>query len=138
MVLSRRKKQKIVGIFNRLPFVNESKKYNVTISDECRFIWYQVAKVGSRTILNSLRESGVHLSKEEGYNIYTPSKLYEGYFKFAFIRNPFDRLVSCWLNKVYRREDNRFKADPRMCSSMQTFSGFIGFVGKRSINTILA
>ena len=128
MSFSRLKKQKITNYYNRLRYLKETKKYTVTISKEYKFVWYQVAKVGTRTILNTLRESNVPLYMEDAYHTYVPPKPYEDYFKFAFIRNPYDRIVSCWLNKVYKRTDNRFKASKKMLVGMQTFSGFIDFV----------
>lgn len=135
MNLSRLKKQKITGYYNRLRHFNQPKTYTITISDEYKFIWYQVAKVGTRTILNTLKDSNVLLSREDAYNNYVPAKVYKDYFKFAFIRNPFDRLVSCWLNKVYKRKDNRFKASDEMLRNMQTFSGFISFVETLDLET---
>jgi len=127
-VLSSRQKQKLVSIFNHLPFITKSKKYCVTASDEYKFVWYRVAKVGTRTILSTMKDANVSLSVENAYKFYTPSGEYDDYFKFAFVRNPFDRLVSCWLNKVHNREDNRFGVNPLVWNRMKTFTGFIDFV----------
>ncbi|AFT68011.1 sulfotransferase family protein [Cycloclasticus sp. P1] len=132
---SKLKRHKISGYYNRLIYSGHPNKYTVTISDKSKFVWYQVAKVGTRTILNTLKDSGVSLSREDAYKNYISPRKYKDYYKFAFIRNPYDRLVSCWLNKVYRRKDNRFKASDEIWPAMQTFSGFIDFVETLDLDT---
>ena len=52
---------------------------------------------GSRKMGGGLKESS-HLRVERGA---LPQSL-QGYFKFSFVRNPFSRLVSCYLDKIYR------------------------------------
>jgi len=121
--------QKYYGALNHLPFITRSKKYCVTISDEHKFVWYRVAKVGTRTVYFTLKEAGIDLSVEHALDVYVPSGYFEEYFKFAFVRNPFDRLVSCWLSKVVKKNKKiRFGADVDTWERMQDFSGFISFV----------
>ena len=79
-------------------------RYNITASHERKFVWFRVAKVGTRTIYNRLKENGAELSIDHAFSLpYDPEK-YRDYFHFAFVRNPWDRLVSCWLNKIVQRE----------------------------------
>jgi len=129
LVSRSRKTQKLYGALNYFPFLTHSKKYCATISDKHKFVWYRVAKVGTRTVYFTLKEEGIDLSVEHAHDIYVPSGRFEGYFKFAFVRNPFDRLVSCWLSKVVKKNKNiRFGADVDTWASMQSFSGFVNFV----------
>lgn len=127
--------QKGYEILNYLPFITLSKKYCVTISDERKFIWYRVAKVGTRTIYNAVKEANVSLSVEHAYDVYVPIGCFEDYFKFAFVRNPFDRLVSCWLNKVVGRKKNTFGVNHETWQEMQTLSGFIDYVETLDLQT---
>ncbi len=43
---------------------------------------------------------------------YKINKYYKNYFKFCFVRNPWARLVSCYLNKIYV-EPGKHKSDTR-------------------------
>jgi len=79
-------------------------RYNLTISDKSKFVWFRVGKVGSRTILDIFRQANIELAAEHTHNIYYPVNIYKDYFRFAFVRNPWDRLVSCWRDKVVRRK----------------------------------
>ena len=120
---------KIEQIFYRrlssFPFSPSSRRYNITISDEHKFIWFRVAKVGTRTILRHIEKSGIHLDCGHPSFIQYPANKYKNFFKFAFIRNPFDRFASCWRDKVVRQ--NHFNFEPSLHRKFQKFSNFVDF-----------
>jgi len=95
-------------------------------------MWFRVAKVCSRTIYFHLKRN-VRLDCEHAYNIIYPINLYSDYFKFSFVRNPWDRLVSCWYNKVI--QSNYFSFNDDRYEKMQLFEKFVDYVSTLDINT---
>ena len=110
----------------RIPFVPTAGRYNLTISHDMNFIWFRVAKVGTRSILNHLKESKVNLDVEHASFIRYPTILFDNYFKFAFVRNPWGRLVSCWKDKVIN--NNYFHLNGTEREKMKEFKNFITYV----------
>lgn len=103
-----------------------SHPYNLTISHKQKFIWFRVAKVATRTIYTHLDRQGVILEVDHPYNLYYPIRRYEEYFKFAFVRNPWDRLISGWHNKII--DKNAFRLDPGTHRKLQRFDCFLSFL----------
>lgn len=120
--------QKVYILLNKIPFLPSFNQYNITVSNEKKFVWFRIAKVGTRTILNYLRETGISLDVEHPYCIYYAPRIYQNYYKFAFVRNPWDRLVSCWLDKVLRA--NYFRFDDLQLKEMKEFEKFVEFVSQ--------
>jgi hypothetical protein len=109
------------------------RRYNLTVSHESRFVWFRVAKVCTRSIVAYLADARVSLDVEHAYSIYYPVHRYQDYFKFAFVRNPWDRIVSCWRNKVV--DQNYFQFDARTHSRMASFSEFVSYTADLDIQT---
>ena len=103
-----------------------ARKYNLSISHRYRFIWFRVAKNGTRTLLESLKNNAVPLDVLEARKVRYSLGKYKDYYKFAVARNPWARLVSCWLDKVVRK--NAFGFQEKQYQEMKTFSAFVEFV----------
>jgi hypothetical protein len=118
-----------------IPVLPASGRYNLTISHEKRFLWYRVAKVGTRTILYHLRRHNVALDVEHASFVRYMPKLYSDYFKFAFVRNPWDRLVSCWTEKILGGKGAIFQVPESELARMKDFARFVDWVSTLDLKT---
>jgi len=106
--------------------------YNLTVSHAQKLLWFRVSKVGTRTMLHELEKSGVKLENTHQRFIPYSREIYENYLKVAFVRNPWDRLVSCWKNKVV--DSNSFGLEKELYLQLQEFSAFIEFISQLNID----
>lgn len=93
----------------------------MTISHEHKFIWFRVPKTGTRTVLNLLHR---HI---ETINSNRKPPNCNQYFKFTFVRNPWDRIVSCYHNKVLKKWPT-FKE----CFD-KSFEDFVDYIDKQDL-----
>ena len=125
--------QKVYGAVSELALVASRRRYNLTISHEKRFVWFRVSKVATRTIFHHLAESGLVLDAEHPSQIFFPHNIYRDYFKFAFVRNPWERLVSTWRNKVV--DQNGFDLEPATRAELSEFPRFVDHVAGLDLET---
>ena len=76
--------------------------YHTVSSKKNGYTWFEVAKNGSRTIHSILNEHAPADYKKRDHP-YLKSK-HQSNFKFAIIRNPWDRFVSCYTDKVLKKK----------------------------------
>lgn len=82
-----------------------TKLYKPCVGHKHKYIWYLVPKAGSRSLLYWLTQQGLldqRLDKQPNFDLFT--ELQAGYFTFAFCRNPYDRLVSVYFDKVKKQQ----------------------------------
>lgn len=75
------------------------------ISDKYKFIWVGIPKVATRSFLTAFIEEapydfGALVTTESLPKLLARNPSYKSYFKFTFVRNPWSRLVSCYLDKI--------------------------------------
>jgi chondroitin 4-sulfotransferase 11 len=104
------------------------------ISDSYKFIWVGIPKVAMTSILSVL-----HRDAKQDYGTYethddlndiVKNKNYKNYFKFAFVRNPWARVVSCYLNKIVKGQikDRDFLDNYIGLKSDMSFEDFVNFL----------
>jgi hypothetical protein len=123
--------QKIWDSQKLIPFLPSDNEYNITISNEHKFIWFQVPKVGYSTVRHILDVNKIKLTAEEAFQVYYPPKYYNEFFKFAFVRNPWDRLVSGWKDKVVNL--NLFNFSESELEKMKNLPNFIEFLANQDL-----
>ena len=79
---------------------------NVSYSVEYGFAWLRVAKVGTRSLHRLLRDEVadyVYLNRADPMPPEGSSLLSGAGYRFAIVRNPWDRLLSAWADKIRGR-----------------------------------
>ena len=114
------------------------KLYDITLSNTKKFVWFRVPKVASRTMIYFFDQYKVidvgfppHVSGDHGYGKEYDSN-WNSYFKFAFVRNPFDRLLSAYYDKVVNKHDIPFYDKFRNLS----FKEFVLQISKIDLNNL--
>lgn len=75
--------------------------YNMVSSAEFDYTWFKIAKNGTRSILKILKDNQA-IDYERKNTIYIRVR-HRNKFKFCVIRNPWDRLVSCYTDKIQKQ-----------------------------------
>ena len=128
LILKSKIEQKYLHICTKLiPSLSHQRKYNLTISEKYNFVWYRVAKVGTRSILARFNKLNIPLSAYHSIHCYLPYKKYENYFKFGFARNPLNRFISAWKDKIlnFSNKKNYFNLDSKQIEKMRDINYFI-------------
>lgn len=88
-------------LFNQL---NENLPLLISTSKTKKFAWFRMPKVASSSIkenIKSLVNEDIKLKQR-----LISAKIDDDYFKFTFVRNPWDRIASCYRNKIQKRWKN--------------------------------
>jgi len=109
----------------------KSKKYHLSYEYNHKVLWFRTYKVASRTIDKKLRDH----SKPNSY-IYASQMSYlpwmfKKYFKFAFVRNPEQRFISAWKDKVLKQ--NYFHFPESEYERMKELDYFLSWVERLDI-----
>ena len=95
--------------FKNFQLGRESSSSSIAAFDYYKCIYVHIPKTGGISINDALwgNPGGVHKSIGEYARIFSPQTL-EDYFKFTFVRNPWDRLVSAY---VFMKSGGQHAAD---------------------------
>ncbi len=100
-------------------------KYNVYSSDTKQFVWIRVFKVASGSIRDVLRGDVSDMTQSHPKRL--PEK-YDNYFKFSFVRNPWDRILSCYFHKILTKKAQDF----RKCFD-KDFEFFVDYISRLDV-----
>jgi hypothetical protein len=107
-------------------------RFNLTIGRDPMFVWYRIAKTGTRSVFHALREAGVQFEIENGIFLHDLPNLRREHFRFSFVRNPWVRFISCFHDRVVDR--NHFGFSPEEHARMKEFPRFLDYVETLDIN----
>jgi hypothetical protein len=86
--------------------------YNVSYSERRNFVWYRVAKNGTRSLHRLLKDEVddyVYFERCDEMTTELSRLLSAGCETFAIVRNPWDRLLSAWREKFTGRSAERYE-----------------------------
>ncbi|MBS2936559.1 sulfotransferase family 2 domain-containing protein [Nocardioides sp. J2M5] len=108
--------------------------YNLTVSHSHRFVWFRVAKVATRTIRHHCESHGVTMDVDHAMRVRYPLASFADYFAFAFVRDPLDRFVSAWRDKVVA--NNYYRFDEQTHARMQAIEEFARWTATHDLSAV--
>ena len=103
--------------------------YTLTVaSTPSKFVWIQVAKTGTRSVLAVLRQNVKVFELEESYRTPLQPRKYDQHFKFTFVRNPYDRLISGWMDKIVNGGDGGGVKDEALRDRLKDLDFFVDWL----------
>ena len=94
---------------------------NIYSSNKLKYCWVRVPKCGGSTITHYLQKHARPTHHEWAGS----HSGWQDYFKFAFVRNPWDRLYSCYNNKVLMGDVNCSKYLQAFAKTKPSFRDWI-------------
>lgn len=108
----------------------------IIISRKDKIVWIAVPKVASMSIQSAmLRTIGANWNEYDDHSLRRLKEVsaLTDHFRFAFVRNPWSRLVSCWSDRVMgpvRKKKQKFLFDAKRFSAGMPFDEFLRQVAK--------
>lgn len=72
-------------------------------SDSGRYLYVANPKVATRSIIAFFEQNdadNIKVSHQTLMSLYANQQAFDNYFSFSFVRNPWARVYSCWLDKI--------------------------------------
>ncbi len=97
----------------------------IVISDKYKFVYFETNKVATRSMLNYfVRKPRMNY----GAKRFIRKKVNSEYFRFGFVRNPWERVVSCYSHKIVDTVLGKpLILDPRLSHNMP-FEEFVDYL----------
>jgi len=112
----------------------KSKKYHLSYNYKYKCLWFRNYKVASRSIDQHFRDNTPEKQYIYSSNVgYCPSN-FKNWYKFSFVREPQDRFISSWKDKVLNQ--NYYNLDLKLYEDLKELSNFISWVEDIKINNI--
>jgi len=112
--------------------MNYKKDWHMTHSNQQRFVYFVTPKCATRSILAVL-ESQTKITLKEGYRPF--NKKWDNYFKFAIVRNPWDRLLSCFLDKTKKCVGSKWELPDYSKYKQSSFKTFVRKISSTNLKT---
>jgi hypothetical protein len=138
----------------RFSFPIDDINYLLNISENLKCIYFEVPKVACSTIKRTLQECeyklGGSVPPEDVHDKITSSLkspheytelnyVFTNFFKFTFVRNPYGRILSCYLDKIVGSEWERERRLPQLGFKPEqsvSFKEFLLAVGRSKISEL--
>ncbi len=104
-------------------FPHRNIKTLIFLFEKYKTVYFRVPKVASTSILMSFKE----YNKVEEYD--------KSYFKFAFVRNPFDRLASCFRHVIQKGAMQNIQGHSKLSRNM-SFEQFVDVISEIKIQNM--